>query len=79
MVDDEQMYTLKEVRTRLKVSERTIHRWLDNGKLSGNFVGGLWRFSEQQVQALIRARNRNDSKGVGTKRKYTKKAKESNQ
>jgi excisionase family DNA binding protein len=49
-----QIYTKKEAATVLKVSEKTIDRLVLKGKLNSTKIGGLRRFTEQQLNRLIR-------------------------
>jgi site-specific DNA-methyltransferase (adenine-specific)/modification methylase len=49
-----EVYTLKEVADKLKVSERTIFRYLDKHKISGSKIG-QWRFTEKDLEELMSA------------------------
>ncbi|EJR71075.1 helix-turn-helix domain-containing protein [Bacillus cereus group sp. MYBK5-1] len=49
----EQYYTIKEVATQLKVSERTVHNWIKKEQLASYKVGRLTRISEEQLKAYL--------------------------
>ncbi|HHG3340939.1 TPA: helix-turn-helix domain-containing protein [Vibrio parahaemolyticus] len=51
MVD--QIFTLKEVATYLKLAEKTACRLASEGKLPGFKVGGSWRFKREDLEAWI--------------------------
>lgn len=51
MVD--QILTLKEVATYLKLAEKTAYRLVSEGKLPGFKVGGSWRFKRDDLEAWI--------------------------
>jgi len=57
MVD--QILTLKEVATYLKLAEKTTYRLTSESKLPGFKVGGSWRFKREDIEAWIEA-NKND-------------------
>ena len=44
------MYKLTDLINMLGVSERTIRRHIKNNVIQGTKVGGVWRFSEEQVK-----------------------------
>ena len=46
------MLNLKNIMTITNLSERTIRRYLEEGKLVGTKVGGVWRFTEEQLEAF---------------------------
>ncbi|MFA5715471.1 MAG: helix-turn-helix domain-containing protein, partial [Candidatus Paceibacterota bacterium] len=39
------MLTIEEVAKRLKVSDRTVRRWIDDGKLQALKIGGVIRIT----------------------------------
>ena len=43
----------KEVAQLLKVHQRTIVRWAEQGKLPGFKLGDLWRFRRQAIEDFI--------------------------
>ncbi len=76
MTDElEKRYTLQEVCEHFKISERTLHRWLDSGKISGMFLARQWRFTSDAIRAVEKAATRTEGqKGARKKRAYTRRA-----
>jgi excisionase family DNA binding protein len=50
------MMSLKDIMTITNLSERTIRRYLEEGKLEGTKVGGVWRFTEAQLEGFYGAK-----------------------
>ncbi|KJF97234.1 methylation-associated defense system helix-turn-helix domain-containing protein MAD1 [Photobacterium leiognathi] len=50
---DDQILTLKEVATYLKLAEKTAYRLASEGKLPGFKVGGSWRFKKDDLEKWI--------------------------
>ena len=55
-VADETYYTLDEIAQRLKVSYRTVHRWVQAKELSAYKLGAEWRVAESDLQEFLEAR-----------------------
>ena len=53
---EEAYYTLAEISQRLKVSYRTVYRWVQAGELSAYKLGTEWRVAESDLQAFLQAR-----------------------
>jgi len=53
-----EIYTLKEVAEKLKVSERTVFRYLANRKMNGSKIG-QWRFTDKDLGEFIN-KNKNN-------------------
>lgn len=49
---DERLYSKSDAASYLGVSERTIDRWVDAGRLKGRKLGKSWRFTRAQLDAL---------------------------
>jgi excisionase family DNA binding protein len=47
------MLTIKEVALRLKVTDRTVRRWIDEGKLKALKIGGAIRITEEAYSDFI--------------------------
>ena len=47
----------------LKLKKQTIYNWLNQGKISGIKVGGVWRFSRRDVDIWLRSRRRLNKPG----------------
>jgi type I restriction enzyme M protein len=50
--DKEKLYSLKEVAEMLRVSERSMFRYIHSGKLKASKVGG-WKISEGELKAFL--------------------------
>lgn len=49
----DQILTLKEVTTYLKLAEKTAYKLAADGKLPGFKVGGSWRFKQVDLERWI--------------------------
>lgn len=49
----EKFYTLKEIEDNLRISNRTLRRYIENGKLEAVKVGGKYLVSEENYNKLI--------------------------
>ena len=49
----DQILTLKEVATYLKIAENTAYKLAAEGKLPGFKVGGSWRFKTEDIDRWI--------------------------
>ena len=57
--EDDRMLTVKEIQERLKVSDKTVRRWLQSGELRGVRLGGTklgWRVSAYDLRRFVRER-----------------------
>lgn len=61
----ETLLTLKQVQEILRVDRTTIHRMLKDGRLNGVKVGGQWRFSKQEIEALTQGATRAEAEEGG--------------
>ncbi len=53
---EETYYTIQDVADRLKVSYRTVFRWVHAGELAAYKLGQEWRISEEDLKAFLEAR-----------------------
>jgi len=42
----------------LKLKKQTIYNWLNQGKISGIKVGGVWRFDRKEIDVWLKSRHR---------------------
>ena len=47
------MLTVEEVAERLKVTPRTVYRWIDDGKLKALKIQGIVRITEDEYSQFI--------------------------
>lgn len=55
-MDNDQFLTVKEVAQRLRLSTKTIHRWIAAGKLQGYWAGSDragWRIRASDVDTVL--------------------------
>jgi excisionase family DNA binding protein len=46
-------YSVKEIADLLKVSPRTIYKYVLNGMLKGKKIAEKWRFSKEQIDTFL--------------------------
>ena len=61
---NEEVLTLKEVATLLKIAERTAYMMVQRGDLPGFKVGGQWRFKRVDIDAWMEAQKRSKRSGA---------------
>jgi len=47
------MLTLKEVAQEIKVTRRTVYRWVKLGKLKAIKIDGIWRVRDEDYEKFI--------------------------
>ena len=47
------MLTIEDIATRLRVTDRTVRRWIDDGKLKALKIGGVVRITEESYSEFI--------------------------
>jgi excisionase family DNA binding protein len=62
MPKDDQVLTVKEVATLLKVSIVTVRRWLRQGKFPVLKVGRAYRIRTKDIEAAFTPKNRHETK-----------------
>ena len=61
----DEVLTLKEVASLLKIAERTAYTMVQCSDLPGFKVGGQWRFKREDIDAWMEAQKRSEHKGRG--------------
>ncbi len=46
----------------LKLQKQTIYNWLNQRKISGMKIGGVWRFDKQEIDKWLKAQARKSKK-----------------
>ena len=62
-MSDEELMTVPEVATMLRLNEQTVRKWLRDGKLPGIYLGSRtagWRVRRADVTAFLEARHRGE-------------------
>lgn len=49
---------IDELADYLRLKKQTIYNWLNQRKISGIKVGGVWRFERREVDAWLKSRRR---------------------
>lgn len=50
----------------LKLKKQTIYNWLNQRKISGIKIGGVWRFDRAEVDRWLKSQSRQARKNNGT-------------
>jgi len=50
---NEEIFTVREVADRLRVTEQVVYKWLQAGKLKGIKVGRHWRVRESDLERFL--------------------------
>ncbi len=54
MLEYDKLYTVEDVAQRTGLTDRTIRNYLKDGRLKGKKIGGQWRFTADDIEALFR-------------------------
>jgi excisionase family DNA binding protein len=57
------LMNIDELADYLRLKKQTIYNWLNQGKISGIKVGGVWRFERREVEAWLKSRRRLSNTG----------------
>ena len=57
------LMNIDELADYLRLKKQTIYNWLNQGKISGIKVGGVWRFERREVEAWLKSRRRLSNAG----------------
>jgi excisionase family DNA binding protein len=58
------LINIEELADYLRIQKQTIYNWLNQGKISGIKVGGVWRFDRKEIDQWLNTRRRLASPGV---------------
>ena len=47
----------------LKLQKQTIYNWLNQRKISGMKIGGVWRFDKKEIDRWLKSRSRKATYG----------------
>lgn len=53
-----QLLDVQDLAQYLKLQKQTIYNWLNQRKISGIKIGGVWRFDKKEVDRWLRSRSR---------------------
>ncbi len=54
MLEYDKLYTVEDVAQKTGLTDRTIRNYLKDGRLKGKKIGGQWRFTADDIEALFR-------------------------
>lgn len=52
-MSDDEILTIKELASYLKIAEKTTYRFVSEGRIPGFKVGGSWRFRRSDIESWI--------------------------
>ncbi|NKL02981.1 helix-turn-helix domain-containing protein [Rhizobium leguminosarum bv. viciae] len=52
-MSDDEILTIKELASYLKIAEKTAYRFVSEGRIPGFKVGGSWRFRRSEIKRWI--------------------------
>lgn len=53
---ENEILTIDEVAQYLRVSERTVYQWAQNGEIPAGKIGTVWRFKKSEIENLVNGR-----------------------
>lgn len=59
------LINVDELANYLRLKKQTIYNWLNQGKISGIKVGGVWRFDRREIDTWLRSKRRLIKSGEG--------------
>ena len=54
----QKLLDIDELAYYLKLKKQTIYNWLNQKKISGIKVGGVWRFDRREIELWLKSRRR---------------------
>jgi len=54
---------IDELADYLKLKKQTIYNWLNQGKIAGIKVGGVWRFDRRDIENWLKSKKREATLG----------------
>lgn len=59
LTDSFVLYNSAEVMEILQISRTTLHNYIKSGKIAGSKVGGIWRFSKDDIMSCLQHQKAN--------------------
>ena len=59
-----QLLDVEELAQYLKLQKQTIYNWLNQNKLSGIKIGGVWRFEKKEIDKWLKSQARKAKNNV---------------
>ena len=54
---------VEDLASYLKLQKQTIYNWLNQRKISGIKIGGVWRFDKKEIDLWLKSRSRKATYG----------------
>lgn len=59
------LINVDELASYLRLKKQTIYNWLNQGKISGIKMGGVWRFDRREIDNWLKSKRRLTKSGEG--------------
>jgi excisionase family DNA binding protein len=59
----QRLLDVEELARYLKLQKQTIYNWLNQGRISGIKIGGVWRFDRKEIDRWLKSQCRKASNG----------------
>jgi len=59
----QRLLDVEELARYLKLQKQTIYNWLNQGRISGIKLGGVWRFDRKEIDRWLRSQCRKANDG----------------
>ena len=54
----DRLLDIEELASYLKLKKQTIYNWLNQRKISGIKIGGVWRFDKREIAKWLKTQSR---------------------
>lgn len=59
----QRLLDVEELARYLKLQKQTIYNWLNQGRISGIKIGGVWRFDRKEIDRWLKSQCRKANNG----------------
>lgn len=66
-MSDDEILTIKELASYLKIAEKTAYRFVSEGRIPGFKIGGSWRFRKSEIDQWTKEQSRGGRYDSSTK------------
>lgn len=63
----QRLMDVEDLANYLKLQKQTIYNWLNQNKITGIKVGGVWRFDKRDIDKWLRSQRGQPKKAEGVK------------
>ncbi len=61
-MSEDEILTIKELASYLKIADKTAYRFVSEGRIPGFKVGGSWRFRKSEIDRWIKEQEQKEDK-----------------